>query len=73
MFFHRFLMAVCMSKAVTGSIIAILVYITSFTPFMVLFTLEAQLKFWHKLVAVNKMHIIIQCNKCINTFFSRAF
>lgn len=52
LYVFRFLMAAAMSKATVGSIVSILLYIVSFTPFMVLFTLDLSLRIWVKWTAV---------------------
>ena len=45
-------MAVSMSKAVVGAVVAIIVYIISFAPFMAIFTLVPELPLWPKLITV---------------------
>lgn len=47
---YAFLMATAISKAVVGSVISILLYIMTFTPFMAIFTLAPTLATWAKML-----------------------
>merc|ERR550532_1492972 len=60
---YAFLMAVSMSKAVVGSIVSLIAYIISFTPFMAIFVLETS---YHA-------GLRIALNLLMTTCFSFAF
>lgn len=47
---YAFLMATAISKAVVGSVISILLYIMTFTPFMAIFTLAPTIAIWARLL-----------------------
>ena len=51
--FFSFLMASIMSKAVVGSVIALIFYILSFMPYMFVFTSGMSTSFWPILVTVS--------------------
>ena len=50
---YSFLMAASISKSVVGSVISILLYIMTFTPFMAIFTLAPNMVLWARLLVVN--------------------
>ena len=55
----RFLMASAMSRAVVGSIVSLIVYIISFTPFMAIFVLETSYFVGIRIVFVSYIIIIV--------------
>ena len=65
-------MASIMSKAVVGSVIALIFYILSFMPYMFVFTSGMNSSFWPILVTVSSNLMIFFLKSCINkdTFLS---